>query len=71
MARVRIRKRRCRKCGLCVEICPEGLFVQEQPGTVPRIPSQRGCIACGHCASVCPAGAIVHADFPVEEQSEA
>ncbi len=70
MPRIRIRKRRCKKCGLCVEICPEGLFLQDEPRSVPRIPRQRGCIACGHCTSVCPGGAIVHRDFPQEELYE-
>ncbi len=62
--RVRILADRCQCCGACVDICPEGQFVQEPAGSVPRIPRQKGCISCGHCVSICPAGAVEHVDFP-------
>ncbi len=62
-ARIRIQAERCQKCRLCVEICPEGLFVQEPPGSVPKITRPKDCVACGHCVSVCQAGAVVHQDF--------
>jgi ferredoxin len=67
MTRIRIQAKLCKKCGLCVEICPEELFVRAGPGDLPRIPRQKACIACGHCVSVCPSGAILHLDFPEED----
>ena len=67
MAKIRIQAELCQKCGLCVEICPEGLFQRKAPRTVPRIPRQSACTVCGHCVSVCPSGAILHADFPPED----
>ncbi len=67
MPRIKIRKDLCKKCGFCVEICPEELFVREQPGTVPRITRRADCISCGHCVSTCKAKAIEHSDFPEED----
>lgn len=64
MAKIRIDKSRCKMCGACVDICPEGLFIQEKLKTVPRVPRQKGCISCGHCVSICPNGAVFHVDFP-------
>ncbi len=68
MQRIRIRAELCKRCGRCVEICPEQLFLQPDPRAAPRIPRQKGCILCGHCVTVCRAGAIVHPDFPVDER---
>ena len=65
--RIRIRAELCKKCELCVEICPEGLFQRDGPGSVPKVARQRLCISCGHCVSVCKSGAVEHADFPPED----
>ncbi len=70
MAKITIQAELCQKCGSCVEICPEALFVQAKPGAVPRIPRQKACISCGHCVSVCPSGAIEHVDFPRTDSSD-
>ncbi len=67
MPRIRIDKKLCQKCGSCVEICPEGIIIQDGADTVPRIPRTRGCISCGHCASICPSGALSHSDFLFEK----
>jgi ferredoxin len=65
--RIIIREEICKRCGMCAHICPEGLFVQKQPRTVPRITRKSACIDCGHCVSVCEAGAIEHSSFPPED----
>ncbi|MEE9517390.1 MAG: 4Fe-4S binding protein [Candidatus Adiutricales bacterium] len=65
--KIRIDKTFCEKCGLCVKICPEELFVADGSDSVPMILRQHDCILCGHCASVCPTGALTHKDFPPEE----
>lgn len=64
---IRILAKRCKRCGQCVDICPEGLFVQEESHTVPKITRREDCIICGHCVSICPVGAVSHGDFPPED----
>jgi len=64
VAKIRVNPARCIRCGKCVGICPEGLFIQRQAPAVPRIPRQSACIGCGHCVSICPVGAVEHVDFP-------
>ena len=65
--KIRIDGAICEKCGLCVEICPEELFVRDTTDTVPVILRQHDCVICGHCTSVCPTGALEHQDFPYED----
>ena len=67
MPQIRINKDICKRCGMCVHICPEELFVQAKPGAVPRIPRRSACIDCGHCVSTCPTGAVEHSAFPPED----
>jgi heterodisulfide reductase subunit A len=45
----------CNECGLCAEICPEGMVIQI-PGWKFIISQE--CTACGKCVQACPAGAI-------------
>jgi len=67
MARIRIQAVLCKKCGMCVEICPEGLFKRPGPRSIPKITRPAACSACGHCVSTCPSGAILHDDFPPQD----
>ena len=71
MPRINIRVELCKKCGQCVDICPEGLFHQAERLAVPKIVRQKDCIGCGHCVSICPADAVNHLDFPTEDWSQA
>jgi NAD-dependent dihydropyrimidine dehydrogenase PreA subunit len=47
---------RCVGCGLCLAVCPHGVF-EEHAGKV-RIADRDGCMECGGCRRNCPAGAI-------------
>ena len=67
MPRIKIVAARCRRCGMCVHICPEELFTRAGEHKTPKITRPRACISCGHCVSTCPGGAILHSDFPPEE----
>ena len=44
----------CTGCMTCMEVCPEGVMM-EQPGTA--LPAK--CTLCGACAEICPRAAIV------------
>ena len=46
----------CIGCGVCVEVCPHGVFVME--GRVARPVHPAACMECGACESNCPAGAL-------------
>lgn len=63
MAQIFIDAEQCKHCGSCVQICPEGLFVQAEKGAVPQVLTGE-CLVCGHCVALCPSGAIHHEDFP-------
>jgi len=48
----------CKGCGLCIDICPEGVL-KEQPhlnrmGYHPAGYTGEGCTGCGHCFYACP-----------------
>lgn len=46
----------CIGCGLCLVVCPHGVFAQQErrPGIVDR----DACMECGACAKNCPVAAI-------------
>jgi NAD-dependent dihydropyrimidine dehydrogenase PreA subunit len=50
---------KCKKrlpCGICVNICPEDVFVMTDNG--PQVAYPDECYYCGACAMDCPASAI-------------
>ena len=49
-------QRRCIGCGLCVDVCPHGVFAME--GRKARIVRLSACLECGACQMNCPAEAI-------------
>lgn len=57
---------RCKRCGLCGEVCPARIFEQSSKKDFPAIVRAEFCISCGHCAAVCPVDAVKHAAFPEE-----
>ena len=50
---------KCRRDGICVNICPVGIF-QGALSQVPVVDAglSAACIKCGHCAAACPGNAI-------------
>ena len=56
--RIEIRVDRCKSCGLCVEVCPDGLIkVSEELNDMGYHPAEycgNGCTGCGLCYTVCP-----------------
>lgn len=66
-----IDEEKCTGCGICVDICPKGLFQliprpqkvyiacsSRDPGKVVRKICEVGCVACGVCVKSCPYDAI-------------
>lgn len=52
---------RCNGCGRCVEVCPHGVFVMEDPAasrTKARLADKDLCIECGACQANCRTAAI-------------
>jgi pyruvate ferredoxin oxidoreductase delta subunit len=50
-----INEKKCIKCGLCQEHCPEGIMGKK--GEIPKI-DLNYCKGCGICANLCPVKAI-------------
>jgi len=46
----------CIGCGLCVDVCPHGVFALE--GRVARLVCPAACMECGACQRNCRYGAI-------------
>ena len=49
-------RERCIGCGMCVAVCPHGVFAVESGK--PRVVLRDACMECGACARNCPAIAI-------------
>ena len=64
---LKIDKSACTQCGKCVKVCPSGVLLKLDRGSVPQVDYIGFCIGCGHCAAVCPNGSIVHSLFPKEK----
>ena len=59
MTLISIDAEKCKKEGLCVELCP-WVFRQADKNAVPDVAFPEGCFLCGHCVSFCPGDAITH-----------
>jgi NAD-dependent dihydropyrimidine dehydrogenase PreA subunit len=46
----------CNGCGLCVVVCPHGVFARN--GRVAQLVRPEACMECGACQLNCPTGAI-------------
>ncbi|MEN6566914.1 MAG: nitroreductase family protein [Veillonellales bacterium] len=58
----------CVKCGICAEVCPNGIIGMTAEG--PQMKYAPACIACGHCTAVCPHGALDHVKAPLDRQTK-
>ncbi len=59
---------KCKRDGICAEVCPSRIIILKGKEGFPQIPVklEAGCIQCGHCVSVCPHGALDHQRVPAE-----
>lgn len=49
-------RKRCNKCGVCVEVCPVGSAVQQSDGE--PVYNLETCIGCAQCIALCPQAAL-------------
>ena len=59
----------CKGCGLCIEFCPQGVFVSNGQGR-PIIANPDKCTACNWCEMHCPDMAITVRRLEPEEVEE-
>lgn len=78
-----INKNLCKSCGLCVEVCPNGVMVMandseqvhvlcrsHDKGKAVKAVCEFGCIGCKICVKNCPADAITVTNFLAEIDQE-
>jgi 2-oxoglutarate ferredoxin oxidoreductase subunit delta len=59
MGKIKLRKERCKGCGLCVMACPKGLLmvsgkINRSGYPIVSIQDQEPCTGCALCAEMCP-----------------
>ncbi|MFO7751929.1 MAG: nitroreductase family protein [Desulfobacteraceae bacterium] len=62
MSLITIDESKCKKDGICSEVCPVGIIGPPGDDTPPVMVKggEKLCIECGHCVAVCPHGALTH-----------
>ncbi|MHB1419128.1 MAG: nitroreductase family protein [Bacillota bacterium] len=69
MSLITIDESKCKRDGICVDVCPAKVIVIREKGSFP-VPTRRAdefCIDCNHCVSVCPTGALALRNMKAEE----
>jgi nitroreductase/NAD-dependent dihydropyrimidine dehydrogenase PreA subunit len=63
---------RCKRDGICKDVCPAGIIDFQTDGGFPAMieGGDALCIRCGHCVAVCPHAAVNHASMPAESCPE-
>jgi len=59
----KIDRKKCTKCGICVDHCPEDVFVQAKK-RIPKVKYPDECWHCGACLIDCKPGAV-HLELPL------
>ncbi|OBQ51611.1 nitroreductase family protein [Halodesulfovibrio spirochaetisodalis] len=64
-----VEQTKCKKCLICVEVCPNKLLLKDKESGLPkmRIGAESACLACGHCVAACPADCITLEPMPSEQ----
>jgi ferredoxin len=58
----------CQRCGICLEVCPNKIFVLDQNDAIMLDYSKTNlCNKCGHCMAICPTKSIHIAGLDYEE----
>ena len=59
MSHIVIEQSTCKKCGRCIEVCPNKILKKDETNSVGAIADKvSACFSCGHCMAICPARSI-------------
>ena len=62
---------KCKKCKLCIEVCPVNIIGIDDHGLVNFIPERESiCLECGQCMTVCTTNAITISTYSYEKDFE-
>lgn len=53
----------CKRCGICLQICPMEVFEQAEKGDPVIVAKDDLCISCGQCMAICAQGAHIHSNI--------
>jgi 2-oxoglutarate ferredoxin oxidoreductase subunit delta len=64
MATIKLRRERCKGCGLCISVCPKeslhmGTRINRSGYTTMEVRDRESCTGCALCAEMCPDVAIM------------
>jgi len=57
IVRISINEKWCKKCGICIAFCPQGVFVPDDFG-MPIVKYPEKCVRCMLCVARCPDFAV-------------
>ena len=63
MTTIAINSSLCKRCGICVQICPMEVFEQAEKGDPVIVAKDDLCISCGQCMAICSQAAHVHSNI--------
>lgn len=69
---IKIDDKQCNTCGICIDVCPNFVFLKESDNNPGRITPVNVdlCCNCGHCVIFCPRNAIIHENISDQQITE-
>ncbi len=60
-----IDKEKCNRCGRCVDVCPDDVFLGSKKGELPGISYPEECWHCSACVVECPIEGAIRLRIPL------
>ncbi len=62
--KVKIDPKKCKGCGLCVEVCPKNVLEMSKKSNnqgyfSAQVVNEKNCVGCGNCYMICPEGICI------------